>query len=753
MKPVARWFGAAVAGWALLAVLMPRFERNYQRGWTRDRAVAEASRLARDFGIEIETKSAEISSSTSDTASSLVRVYPDAELLRALPPIRIQVKGSVPGKSGSFHADFFENGTPARWAGPPSRPVEEDFVLERFAGPMRRHMERQPDSEARNDRTRKTWLWKPNAPEGISARLETTWIGGALVDAEWKPEYSSALQNRALAPGRGLLAFLEVFRILWTIAAFLIAGWYALTIAGRRQDHLRFAARLVIPYALVVAASLIVGAAPGGSSVTGAMVLFLAPAAGFVVARGWHIRAWLGMALLGSRRWRASRVGKEALTGWLAGPLFACIPYLVGAVWPAARPAAVADSAWPWARGLALLVPAQFPMRHMQVLLLLAVLTPWLLRPGRLTWWKRALFSFAALTMFFGGEESLRGNYYAAALCAVLGAIAVYQLYRREGLLAAASTLLSSDLAMAGLVGGWASSGAWLIAATGFFAISATGAAVDEDDLAAEIARRNDPPPDPRFLPERHRLQTEFSVAAEVQRGLLPAEPPAIPGYSLAALCRPAREVGGDLFDFASLPDGRWLLCVADVSGKGVPASLYMTLTKGMLSAEAARTADVRDLARSINYHLHEAGRRRTFVTMSLVALDPRTHRAEVLRAGHNPPFFCQPSNGGDRFLAPPGIGMGLGTSAVFDRTLGTEVIEMEPGDILLLYSDGLTEAMDERRDLFGEDRMQQALRGAAGAAAAGVLAAVAQAVDNFTGTADPHDDLTIVVLKREPVS
>ncbi len=167
-------------------------------------------------------------------------------------------------------------------------------------------------------------------------------------------------------------------------------------------------------------------------------------------------------------------------------------------------------------------------------------------------------------------------------------------------------------------------------------------------------------PVDEADLPStrRERLKAEFTDAREAQRRLLPAIPPALAGYDITALCLPATDVGGDLYDFHSLPDGRTLFSVADVSGKGMPAALYMTLCKGVLASVCEETSDVERIASLSNLHIYSAGTRgkrdrRVFVTAALAALRPETGEVELVRAGHNPPLLAR-AGGEISFLKPP---------------------------------------------------------------------------------------------------
>lgn len=229
---------------------------------------------------------------------------------------------------------------------------------------------------------------------------------------------------------------------------------------------------------------------------------------------------------------------------------------------------------------------------------------------------------------------------------------------------------------------------------------------------------------------------------------LLPAVVPEVPGVALAAACLPAREVGGDLYDCLPCPQGRWLLSVADVSGKGLGAALHMTLLKGMLASAAHHAPPPGTLAARLNQAVAEAGRGRMFTTMSLVSLDPATRRAEHLRAGHNPPLLWRAATGECEWRKPAGIGLGLTTGPAFAANLETERIEFAAGDTMVLYSDGVIEDMNTEGELFGEHRLEALVRTHAGGGPQRLLSAIMEEARRFRGQAEPHDDWTLLVVQ-----
>jgi serine phosphatase RsbU (regulator of sigma subunit) len=786
---------AALAGLLLLAVLMPRHEASLlgdsAASWSRERAVRAAMDFSRHFGVDLTGWHFFVEAERSETLAAMAERFPESNVLRAMPPRQVHVVAVAPGGAAGVRIDFFENGAPARWnwhssrrasSAPAPNPPDVNALLPLFVGENAANFEEQKQPEDSKGAVRRVWKWNSKVVSGVADVVEATWREGTLREVVVHPETSPSAMRTVRSAGRGLEVLLEPFGVLFTITAFVVGGWYGLTRLLRRRDHLRFVFWLLLPYALLVAVSLRFGlehdagafsawkegGVPGeglglGEVVQRSLQIAGTLGAGFVLLRGWQITAWSGLLLAGRRRWFAVRTGAEVVNGWLAGPAIATIAYLVAAAWPGAGPVTACSPSWLVDSWPLLSLPAAFVDRHVAALCFFGVLVPWILRGTQWPKARVAILIFGGWSLAFGRHSVMEGSVWASGLVAALVAALAWLLYTRAGLLAVFTALLSADLVRAAVLraasGSWTSPEAWQ-AALGWLAVLAFAAFVERrgnpaslDELTAEIARRNDPPPSADQRPERERLQSDFAVAAAVQRGVLPASSPSVAGYTLAAECSPAREVGGDLYDFLPLEDGRWALCVADVSGKGVPAALYMTLTKGMLAAERALARDIRRMALSINRNLHESGRRRTFVTMALAALHPEKHSAEILRAGHNPILWWRSASAEARFLMPGGMGLGLAPNSVFERTLATETLSLDPGDVLLLYSDGLTEAMDPDRAQFGEDRLVDALRRHASLDAPALLSALAGEVERFKRGAEPHDDLTILVLKRNPVS
>ena len=245
---------------------------------------------------------------------------------------------------------------------------------------------------------------------------------------------------------------------------------------------------------------------------------------------------------------------------------------------------------------------------------------------------------------------------------------------------------------------------------------------------------------------ERERFTRELEIAKGIQDRFLPKETPDIPGFSLATRCVPAMEVGGDYYDFLPLPDGKWLLLLGDVSGKGVRAAFYMTLTKGILHAIAAAESDHVTIIRRLNLLFRKLGESGIFLTLCALVLDPATREAQLLSAGHNPPFLVRP--GSVEILEPKGLVLGIMGDDFFLKSLKIINLKLEPGDSLVLYTDGVTEAMNRQDQEFGMERLQSALEGARLAGARGILESILESVGRFQRGARQTDDLTLLILE-----
>lgn len=251
-----------------------------------------------------------------------------------------------------------------------------------------------------------------------------------------------------------------------------------------------------------------------------------------------------------------------------------------------------------------------------------------------------------------------------------------------------------------------------------------------------------------RRIKERVRVTHELEVARNVQLGLLPKTTPAIPNFDLAGACVPAYEVGGDYFDFFEFNDHQFGLVVADVSGKGVPAAIYMTLTKGILQSHAETEISPRQVLMRVNNLMYRTLNRGSFVSMFYAVLDAKEGTLCFARAGHNPGIVIESNGTQIQLLQTAGIGLGLESGPIFDRTLVEGKLRLRPEDMVVFYTDGFTEAMNNRLEEYGEDRLCKLLREKKGEPAARIVESCYQNVREFAHGFPQNDDMTIVVLR-----
>ena len=241
---------------------------------------------------------------------------------------------------------------------------------------------------------------------------------------------------------------------------------------------------------------------------------------------------------------------------------------------------------------------------------------------------------------------------------------------------------------------------------------------------------------------DRARMQKELDVAHTIQASFLPDGSPSIPGCSVATYWQAARQVGGDFYDFLPLDDDKWGIVIADVADKGVPAALFMALSRTILRAVAFSHGDPAYVLVRANEIISHEARSDLFVTVFYGIWDPATERFTYANAGHNPPLLLQPSG---NFQPLPGNGMGI----LPEMQIKSQSIPLRPGETIILYTDGVTEALNEDFDEFGLARLQVAARAAARRPAAEVVRHITDNIRDHTGQTAQFDDMTLIVLKR----
>ncbi|MBN1596235.1 SpoIIE family protein phosphatase, partial [candidate division FCPU426 bacterium] len=255
-----------------------------------------------------------------------------------------------------------------------------------------------------------------------------------------------------------------------------------------------------------------------------------------------------------------------------------------------------------------------------------------------------------------------------------------------------------------------------------------------------------------RNLLEQERIQQEMQVAQEIQHTLLPRELPQIEGYDVSSLYRSAKEVGGDYFDFVWVDDNILGIAVADVSGKGIPGSLVMTMIRTALRLEARGNHSATEVMSKVNAFVTRDMKKGMFVTMFYIILDSRRRIINYSSAGHNPMILFREENNEVYFLKPRGfpLGIDLPNPELFTNSLTQENVKLKKGDLLLVYTDGITEAMNSRREQFGEQRLIDIIRKYNSLSAQEFIAKLDEEIAAFTENYPQSDDITCVAVKEK---
>ncbi len=245
---------------------------------------------------------------------------------------------------------------------------------------------------------------------------------------------------------------------------------------------------------------------------------------------------------------------------------------------------------------------------------------------------------------------------------------------------------------------------------------------------------------------EKEKLEAELDAARTIQRSILPRARPRLPGFDFGVLMEPMRSVGGDFFDFIPLGDDRLGIAVGDVTDHGIPAAIFMALTYSLLRAEASRARSPGEALRSVNRHLLGMNESGMFVTVLYGILSGATREFGYARAGHDLPLLLDAR----REVVRLGYGVGQPLGLFPDPALDEQRVVLPSGSLLLMYTDGVTEAMDRDRQQFGLERLQAALRAGGRLPAQAVCEAVGDGVRAHSGAAAQHDDITLVAVQVE---
>jgi sigma-B regulation protein RsbU (phosphoserine phosphatase) len=248
-----------------------------------------------------------------------------------------------------------------------------------------------------------------------------------------------------------------------------------------------------------------------------------------------------------------------------------------------------------------------------------------------------------------------------------------------------------------------------------------------------------------REMAQRELLNRELEIAREVQEHLFPQRCPSVPGLDYCGRCRPAREVGGDYYDFLELSEGRLGIAIGDVSGKGIGAALMMASLEASLRGQVSVSNDLAELMTRVNSLLFDASPASRYATLFYAQYDPRSHHLSYVNAGHNPPVILRKSAGDWQVFRLETGGPVIG---LFRQGYAQECFVLEPGDSVVLFTDGVSESMNDRDEDWGEDRLIDLAKTCDRLPALETMTRIFAAAEAFAAGAPQHDDMTLVVLR-----
>lgn len=249
---------------------------------------------------------------------------------------------------------------------------------------------------------------------------------------------------------------------------------------------------------------------------------------------------------------------------------------------------------------------------------------------------------------------------------------------------------------------------------------------------------------------EKERLAQELKVARDVQLKLVPQKMPAIKNLEIDTHFVTAHEVGGDYYDFISFSDNHPGFVIGDVSGKGTSAAFYMAEFKGVIQTLASTLKDPKELVTKANRIFYKAIERQSFVTAIIGKIIPEKGIFQFVRAGHTPILHCSKKTGESKYLQPPGLGIGLEAGPKFEAIIKMEKIKLEPGDVLVVFTDGLIEARNKDGEEFGEEKVRAIMNGCDRQNAVQIKHKILAETTDFIEDTPLHDDMTFIVIKMK---
>ena len=249
---------------------------------------------------------------------------------------------------------------------------------------------------------------------------------------------------------------------------------------------------------------------------------------------------------------------------------------------------------------------------------------------------------------------------------------------------------------------------------------------------------------------EKKRLDQDLQVAYEIQRILLPTNAPEIAGYQISGINIPAKQVSGDYYDYLSVDETHLGVVVADVSGKGVPASLIMAMCRSVLRSHAEGKLSPSAVLHRVNTQIFPDIKEDMFISMAYAILDKNSSSVVLSRAGHDAPLLYRASDKTVSKINPPGMAVGIDSGDVFNRVTGDFSLTLESGDCLILYTDGVTEALDKSGEEFGMDNVIKSIQASAPEGAAAMITRLTDDLWTFVGARPQNDDITLIAIRKK---
>lgn len=261
----------------------------------------------------------------------------------------------------------------------------------------------------------------------------------------------------------------------------------------------------------------------------------------------------------------------------------------------------------------------------------------------------------------------------------------------------------------------------------------------------------------PNFVPEyiqelaqEDRIKQELQIARKVQQSFLPVKTPTVEGLDIAAICKPAYETGGDYYDFIELDNSSCAIAIGDVSGKGIQAAFYMTFTKGVLHSLCNDYRSTIEVLTKANKLFRQNANRGTFISLIFGVISPGGSSFTFSRAGHNPLLYFENKTQNLKEYKPAGLAIGMAEEEVFGKHISEEKINLSKGDILVLFTDGVVESVSKTNKVYGDSRLYNLVKKNHKESAQEIIKRIEADLTMFEEKSDQHDDMTMIVIKKD---